>query len=129
MASLNLRLEKKYLDADVNLGVVARVQQTEGPGSASAEPLEVVIPAGQYNSKRVEVPAGTYQIEARLPSGEVLRERREVGANEDVDVVFQAGQSPHEWRAGPSLVSSSTSVCQAPMVDRYRSAATRDKSC
>ena len=97
MASLNLRLEKKYLDADVNLGVVARVQQTAGPGSATAETLEVVIPAGRYNSKRVEVPVGTYQIEARLPSGEVLRERREVGANENVDVVFQAGQSPHEW--------------------------------
>ena len=33
---------------------------------------EVVIPAGMQLSKQVEVPVGTYLIEARLPSGEVF---------------------------------------------------------
>lgn len=101
MAILKLHLEKEHLDTPIGLAVVANVRQiADAAGKWPDELLdqELVIPAGKYMSKSVNVPVGTYRIEARLPSGEVFRERRKVSrADEEVEVVFRAGPSPHEW--------------------------------
>ena len=101
MGTLKLHLEKQHLDGPFELAVVVNVRQiADAKGKFPDEPLEqeLVIPAGTYPSKYVNVPVGTYRIEAHLPSGEVLRERRKVSrADEEVEVVFRAGHSPYEW--------------------------------
>jgi hypothetical protein len=100
MGSLGLRFDKQHLGIEINLGVVARVRQikdAEGNFPVDPEDREVVIPAGAQATRTLsDVPAGTYRIEARLPSGEVLRETRTV-ADVPQEVVFNAGHSPHEW--------------------------------
>lgn len=101
MGRLELRLDKHALGGDLNLAVVASVRQIkDASGEFPADPLvqEIVIPAGRYLRREVEVPAGTYRIEARLPSGEVLHQTRKVTNEADsVDVIFELGHSPHEW--------------------------------
>lgn len=104
MSSLELQVEKPNLNIALDLGVVANVQQIkDGSGRFPETPFEqqLVIPVGaQAASKRtIDVPPGTYRIDARLPSGEVLRETREVGEQAGpVAVIFQSGHaSPHEW--------------------------------
>lgn len=102
MGHLELRFEKQNLGGDVDLGVVARVRQIkDAAGRYPAEPedREIVIPAGVHATKKVnDIPPGTYRIEARLPSGEVLRETREISdSGEPVEVVFRTDHSPHDW--------------------------------
>ncbi|MBT1514879.1 hypothetical protein KIP88_30765 [Bradyrhizobium sp. SRL28] len=117
MGTLKLHLEKRHLGTPIELAVVAKVRQiADATGSMPDDPLEqeVVIPAGMQLSKQVEVPVGTYLIEARLPSGEVFRERRKVSRDdEEVDVTFKAGQSPHEWLSLQRLAGN------VPSQDQY----------
>jgi hypothetical protein len=100
MGSLELRFDKQHLGIEINLGVVARVRQIkDAEGNFPADPAdhEVVIPAGARSTRTLpDIPAGTYRIEARLPSGEVLRETRTV-ADAPQTVIFEAGHSPNEW--------------------------------
>ena len=104
MARLDLRLDKANMGNDMRLGIVARVRQVrDASGGYPDEPLEreVVIPAGISQTRTVDgLPFGTYRIEARLPSGQVLRETRELSpGRETASAVFNAGGSPHEWLA------------------------------
>lgn len=117
MGTLKLHLEKHHLDAPFELAIVVNVRQiADATGQFPDEPLEqeLVIPAGTDLSKYVPVPVGIYCIEARLPSGEVLRERRKVSrADEEVEVVFRAGRSPHEWLSLQRLAGN------VPSQDQY----------
>lgn len=102
MGELEIRLDRPHLGADLALGVVARVRQikdSDGNFPAAPEEHDVVIPAGSHEIRRIEnLPAGTYRIEARLPSGEVLRATRTINdAQPSAPVVFETGYSPHEW--------------------------------
>jgi hypothetical protein len=102
MARLDLRLDKQSLGADLRFGVVARVCQIkDANGKLPDDPQEreVVIPAGAQTTRTVDgLPLGTYRIEARLPSGLVLRKTRQVTDDQQAEpVVFVAGRSPHEW--------------------------------
>jgi hypothetical protein len=117
MATLKLHLEKQHLETPIELAVVAKVRQiADATGRVPDEPLEqeLVIPAGTKLSKQVDVPVGTYLIEAWLPSGEAFRERRKVSRDdEEVEVVFRAGQSPQEWLSLQRLAGN------VPSQDQY----------
>ena len=109
MGQLNLRLEKQHLGTDVRLGVVARVRQIkDAQGNFPAYPTdkEVVIPAGQQEMRELTIPAGTYRIEARLPSGEILRETRNVSDDAPAEVKFDTGQSPVDWLSWQRLAGN-----------------------
>lgn len=112
MGSLELRLDKQHLGIEMSLGVVARVRQIKdaaGDFPARPEDREVVIPAGRQAKRRLDdVPAGTYRIEARLPSGEVLREIRQVtdDPHAPAEVVFDADHSPREWLSWQRLAGN-----------------------
>jgi len=110
MGQLELRLDKQHLGTDVRLGVVARVCQIkDADGNFPVEPedREVVIPAGRVATRSVkDIPAGTYRIEARLPSGEVLRRTQEVTDDSPVEVTFEAGGSPNAWLSWQRLAGN-----------------------
>jgi len=117
MARLELRFDKPNLGNDLRLGVVAHVRQIkDASGQFPEEPQdhEVVIPAGLSATKTVDnLPPGTYRIEARLPSGQVLRETREVTDEQATqDVVFTTGHSPHEWLSLQRLAGNVPSEAQ-----------------
>lgn len=117
MGTLKVHLEKQHLDAPIELAVVAKVHQiADADGKLPDQPLEqeLVIPAGTALSKQIDVPVGTYVIEALLPSGEAFRERRKVSLDdEDVEVVFKAGASPREWLSLQRLAGN------VPSQDQY----------
>jgi hypothetical protein len=117
MAQLELRFEKRNLGGDLKLGVVARIRQIkDANGQFPDEPQEreVVIPAGSYSTRTVDgLPPGTYRIEARLPSGQVLRETREVTDEQPATgVVFETEPSPHEWLSFQRLAGNVPSQAQ-----------------
>lgn len=101
MAQIDLRFDKQHLGNDVALGVVTRVRQIkDAEGNFPAHPTdqEVVIPAGTRTTRQLkDIPAGTYRIEARLPSGEVLRKTEVVTEDRAADVTFEPAHSPEEW--------------------------------
>ena len=118
MGRLELRFEKRHLDSDLNLGVVARIRQIkDADGNFPSDPQEqeVVIPAGSQAMKMLDgLPLGTYRIEARLPSGQVLRETRQMtDIQQSATVVFDAGYSPHEWLGWQRLAGN------VPSQDQY----------
>ncbi|UWU76625.1 hypothetical protein N2603_43355 [Bradyrhizobium huanghuaihaiense] len=110
MGRLDIRLDKKNLGTDLELGVVADVLQIKDfQGKFPEAPFEqeVVIPAGATGFRRVDVPPGTYRIEARLPSGEVMSKTQEVSDNAaEVPVVFEPAASPHEWLSWQRLAGN-----------------------
>jgi hypothetical protein len=111
MGSLALRFEKHNLGNDLRLGVVTRVCQVQDESGGfpdNPRDLEVVIPAGTQTTRTIDdLPAGTYRIEARLPSGQVLRETRRVGNDpQAVNVVFGSEHSPHEWLSWQRLAGN-----------------------
>ncbi len=116
MGQLELRFDKRNLGSDLKLGVVARVRQiknAEGKFPLEPQEREVVIPAGTSATRTVDdLPPGTYRIEARLPSGQVLRETRKVADEQSVGVVFDAGHSPHEWLSFQRLAGNVPSQAQ-----------------
>lgn len=105
MARLDLRLEKPNLDGgDLRLGVVAHVRQVKDAGGdfpSDPTEYEVVIPAGVTETRTLtDLPLGTYRIDARLPSGQVLRKTRQLTPEKQAaTAIFDAGGSPHEWLA------------------------------
>jgi hypothetical protein len=111
MADLALGFEKNF-GGMLHLGVVARVQQMKdaaGNFPDAPEERELVIPAAGPSATRAlhGLPAGTYWIEARLPSGEVLREVREIRDDQKTtEVIFQGRQSSHEWLAWQSFAGN-----------------------
>ncbi|MGC2780127.1 MAG: hypothetical protein WA418_31255 [Bradyrhizobium sp.] len=75
-----------------------QIKDAEGNFPVDPQDKEVVIPAGVRATRTLtDIPAGTYRIEARLPSGEVLRQTREVTDGEAVDVTFEGDHSPGDW--------------------------------
>ena len=117
MAQLELRFDKPNLGGDLKLGVVARIRQIkDANGQFPAEPQEreVVIPAGTSSMRTVDdLSPGTYRIEARLPSGQVLHETREVtDGQQTAGVVFKTGASPHEWLSFQRLAGNVPSQAQ-----------------
>jgi hypothetical protein len=111
MGRLDIRLEKNNLGDDVEFGVVAdvlQVRDVKGKFPQAPFEQEVVIPAGQTLRREVPVPPGTYRIEARLPSGEVMSEVREVPDDDtaEVAVVFKPERSPHEWLSWQRLAGN-----------------------
>jgi hypothetical protein len=105
LARLELQLEKLHLGTTVPLGVVTTIRQIQdGAGKFPDQPFEreIVIPIdGAHTGDKREVspvPDGTYRIEARLPSGEVLHETCTVGPErESAEIIFMPRQSPREW--------------------------------
>jgi hypothetical protein len=117
MGTLALRLEKLNLDATLRLGVFTTIRQTKDvSGSFPDQPFEeeIAIPVGGTLNRSVEVPEGTYRIEARLPSGEVLRETCTVGPDQEkTEVIFKPNQSPREWLSLQRLAGN------VPSQDQY----------
>lgn len=101
MGHLELRFDKQQPGIDVDLGVVARVRQirdAEGRFPADPEDREVVIPAGAHARRRLDdIPAGTYRIEAQLPSGEVLRQTLEVTDDPHPAEAIFKDHDPQDW--------------------------------
>lgn len=110
MGRLDIRLDKQHLGDDLKLGIVANVLQIKDlEGNFPNEPFEqeVVIPAGTTLHREVAVPAGTYRIKARLPSGEVISQTGVVPEDAaNVQVVFEPGRSPHEWLSWQRLAGN-----------------------
>lgn len=100
MGRLDLRFEKN-LGSDIELGVIANVRQIGTPdGRFPEKPYlqDHVIPAGKQLGLRIDVPEGTYQIDARLPSGEVVSRVETVAAGHGpVPVIFAHDESTGDW--------------------------------
>jgi len=110
MGHLELRFDKQHLGTELSLGVVTRLRQVkDATGKFPDDPVdqELVIPAGASGRAFATVPAGTYRIEARLPSGEVLRETRTVtDSPQGVEVIFKGSSSPREWLSWQRLAGN-----------------------
>lgn len=94
--SLNLRVDVLFRGSDLVDGttVLANIYPVEGSADAHRG---VLIPAGDdVPTKRFDVDAGRYVVEAVLPSGKVLTDEATVGEGEDVTVALDATDSPHE---------------------------------
>jgi hypothetical protein len=116
MGRLDLRLDKG-LGANIEIGIVASVRQI---GDASGEYPEKpyvqdhVIPAGTIGGTPIELPNGTYQIDARLPSGEVISKTETLADSPQVTaVVFTPNASPGDWLNWQRLLGN------VPSQDQY----------
>lgn len=112
MGALLLRIDK-YLDTDTDFGAVATLHKLAGPSGkadARSRPIEAAIPATRDpdRSKRIDVDAGHWWIEATLPSGEVITDEVVVrDGDEPVRVALQPVEdSPHEWLGWQHLIGN-----------------------
>ena len=98
-AILQLQLDQPPTRSQSVHGAVVTVRQVaSGDGGYPDQPFEtaLVVEGGQVGTS-IEVPHGGYRLEARLPSGRVLREQRTLSQNSHELVQFRTGDSSHEW--------------------------------
>lgn len=98
-AELELRLDQPLTKSPTSTGAVVTVRQiATGKGVYPKRPFETarLVESGQIGTT-IEVPQGRYKLEARLPSGRVLREQATLANGTREVVQFTAGRSAHEW--------------------------------
>ncbi|HUG30216.1 MAG TPA: carboxypeptidase-like regulatory domain-containing protein [Candidatus Limnocylindria bacterium] len=101
---LEVRLSQYLLGPSAAQGAVATVYPLESGSEASRQTF--VISAGSGEARLVEVPAGRYLVEARLPSGETVAKEVEVGEGGHEPVDLQGKGSDHEWLSWQRLVGN-----------------------
>lgn len=95
--------------------VVVTVRQIADENDKYPEaPFETAVVTGtSIAANGVKVPPGRYRLEARLPSGRVLRENRVLSQDSREFVRFDAGGSFHEWLGWQTIAGN------APPPDLY----------
>jgi hypothetical protein len=112
-ARLNIHLQKQHLSEEVDRGAVARVIPLSRDAQNPAQ--EVVIPAGRGKKfATVNVKPGSYVVETRLPSGNVVRKKVDVEKNSDTkQVALEGAPSPKEWLSWQTLAAPSRTEAAA----------------
>jgi hypothetical protein len=127
MSKLTLVFANDRLEADIESGVVARIQGFPSSADASDEEpyyREVVVPVGR-DGITLEVPAGRYRVQALLPSGRILQEDRYVQTGDQIPVNFDAGPSPRGWLGWTSFGGNSPNPDALEHQPARRGSATR----
>jgi len=104
-AVLQLQLDQPPTRSQSVHGTVVTVRQVaDDDGTYPDQPFEtaLVVEGGQFGTS-IEVPHGQYRLEARLPSGRVLRKSRTLAVNAHELVRFDTGGSSHEWLAWQTI--------------------------
>lgn len=134
--SVSVRVDK-YIDGQhVDFGVPVRfrpVRQETETGARrtdqSRKLVTTIAPVSMYGSGvSVQLPAGKYDVEAVLPSGEQLSEEIDVQENDDenaatpLNVVLRGEQSPNEWRSWSSFAGSPLASSRQVALETTKSA-------
>jgi hypothetical protein len=99
------------------VATVSAMTPNDSDKPAAFEPLRLVVPATQdanILSPPVDLPMGTYLVEASLPSGEFLRKTIQMRGQDEV-VILQGTESPHEWLSWAHLNTPQSRTRRATM--------------
>ncbi len=108
MSSLSLYVRKHSVDT--SMGAVATLQQVADDvgNPVRGTRLEITIPANNRgNANPVDVAPGRWQVEATLPSGEIITTEVAIESGKDLTVPLQSVEhSPREWLGMQYLVGN-----------------------
>ncbi|MFI5030301.1 MAG: hypothetical protein ACHQPH_06330 [Reyranellales bacterium] len=102
MSALRIRVDPYGFSQGELSNVVATISAVtpnDSDAPTAFRPQRLIVPATQdkgTSSFPVDLPMGTYLIEASLPSGEFLRKTVQM-RDQDELVILQGTPSPHEW--------------------------------
>lgn len=99
MSGVNIRINASFYEDDVQEGtaVVGNIYSTDKRGAGRRN---VMIPMGPYvAAKQIALDAGSYIVEALMPSGIILTNQVSVPEGPSVDVDFDVSDSPYESHA------------------------------
>ncbi len=87
-------------ETDAPNAVIVSVRQVTGPRGKRPKTLfdqSVRVPAGFQTGRSVKVPPGSYVLEARMPSGVVLRKEETAQSGKTKLIEFEGDHSSQEW--------------------------------
>lgn len=124
-----VRVDKYLEGANIEFGVPVQFrpvidlpENTAGRRTDRSRKLRTVIAPVTYSSismAKLELDAGAYDVEAILPSGEMLSKEITVKSGKEKKVVLRGESSPNEWRSwshfsGANLMSTRRKIMENP---------------